>query len=526
MKYKKFAIVAIIAIALVVAIVVVSCISLFTRRGSDGIEGELNVKVFQGGFGTDYLTNVTEEMERQNPNLTINVTPDPLRDKILGDLTASRDLQKYDIYFVDFSMAFDFAKTPYYIPEEEHFLVDITDVYNYKWAGEERSIGEKMQESFREYLKIDDSYYFISWGVCAYGLLYNTEYISDEELPNTTDELIELAKKLKNVDNITPIVFSGKEDYWNQAFYSWWAQYEGLDEFNNFFEGKVNGEYSSDVLRQTGRLKSYEVCEALLYYPNELIDQKSTGYEYIEAQNEFLNGNAAIMSNGTWLENEMSKIFSDGFPYEIDMMKMPVISAITEKCNSLDGGDEELSALITAIDNNDKSLTGEGYSVTQEDYDRVYRARNAMYLGGECNFAMIPSTGKNPELAKELLKFMYSDEGIRLYTEACSGSMLPVTGYDFSENEVVKEKYSTLQKTSLDAVANLEWFVIDREKTIFQDGHLRPALRQTSLESLLGSKYAGDRMTAQQMYDESINFYTADNERQWQLLLQQKGITV
>lgn len=136
------------------------------------------------------------------------------------------------------------------------------------------------------------------------------------------------------------------------------------------------------------------------------------------------------MYNGSWLMNEMQLQFPDGTDYDFKMMKIPVISAIAERCDTI-ADDAELSALIHAIDAGETELAGEGYDVSAEDYAKVSEARNFYYAGAEGATAVVPINARNKTLAKRFLSFMYSEEGIMRHAEAKAGNVLPVKNSEF-----------------------------------------------------------------------------------------------
>ena len=464
----------------------------FACKKDQGGENALDILVFDGGFGTAWAENVADAME-QETGIEVNVTGESLRDKINGEFTKKATQQRYDLYFFDNSLAYYYATETYIIPGVEHLLTDLSDVYTHVPEGETRSIGEKMMPFFRDYYAIDGKYYYLNWAVCSYGIVYNTALISDDEIPVTTDELTALADELC-VGGQKAFIFSGKEDYWNQMFYTWWAQYEGVENFNSFFEGKVNGEYSAEIFGQQGRLEAYEVCEDLLLYTNERIFENSASNEFMQAQNTFLEGDtAAMMVNGAWLENESYDYFEGEIPIETDIMRTPVVSGIRDLCTTI-ADDAELAALIHAIDRGEPSLSGTGYEVNQADYDRVANARKLLYYAGETHNAVVPTTGANPDLAKEFLKFLYSDKGIDAYLSASSCSILPVD-VDYLSKPFVNQNYSRLMKTSIEQVLTSELFTIDRRDNLLEDGHIITACKNQSLEFCLGAPNPLDLMT-------------------------------
>ena len=101
-------------------------------------------------------------------------------------------------------------------------------------------------------------------------------------------------------------------------------------------------------------------------------------------------GKAAFITNGTWMENEMQDApREDGF--EFAMAPIPT-----------------------------------------ENADDVH------YVFDSCEQFSIPAAAKNQELAKEFLRFLYSDESVSAFAEA-SGALYATK----SAREVAKDKLST-----------------------------------------------------------------------------------
>lgn len=488
-----------------------------------GSDAALNIMLFEGGFGTKWLDNIVDEYEKETGK-KVKVVPESIRDKISAEFSKRTNQQQYDLYFFDSSLSYYYATTEYIIPGVKNLLTDITDVYNYTPKGESRSIKDKMFPFMSDYYNVNGKYYYINWAICSYGITYNTALISDANIPVTTNELIKLSGDLSK-DGMKAFIFSGKENYWNQMFYTWWAQYNGVKTFDEFFEGKVGNNYSVEIFRQLGRLKSYEVLEDLLLYTNNKIVENSASSEFRTAQNNFLEGTyAAMMVNGAWIENESLEYFEGEIPIETNIMKTPVISSIIENCTTIEN-DQELSCLIKAIDKGQTTLQGEGYNVNKTDYDTIAEARNLLYYAGETHNAVVPTTGKHPDEAKEFLKFMYSDKGINLYLDAKSCSILPVN-FDYESNATVKNSYSKIMKTSLDHLLTSKLFTIKRTTNIIEDGHIIEACKNQSLEFCFGAPNEADRMSAKDMYDCTYNYYSEGDQMMWIALLNQKGIPI
>jgi hypothetical protein len=110
--------------------------------------------------------------------------------------------------------------------------------------------------------------------------------------------------------------------------------------------------------------------------------------------------------------------------------------------------DIELRALVRAIDNGNTELTGEGYSVTQADYNRVKEARcivTTRYSSG----ARIPSYAAAKEVAIDFLRFGATDIAQEALMKKAYGLARPFQ-YDYTKNTEVYNAISDTNKSKLD----------------------------------------------------------------------------
>ena len=120
--------------------------------------------------------------------------------------------------------------------------------------------------------------YALPWTTDITGIYYNhkvltelNEGLSDAEkieLPKTTDDMFDVMDKVKTLrkadEDPYPFTFGNQHNYLdNCAFTTWWAQYAGEDELNNFRQGKdVNGEYTAQIFNTPSRLAALEVMRS------------------------------------------------------------------------------------------------------------------------------------------------------------------------------------------------------------------------------------------------------------------------
>ena len=245
-------------------------------------------------------------------------------------------------------------------------------------------------------------------------LMYNVNLMTDSagnpyKLPNTTDELAALCQALYE-DGTVPFIHYA--DYWHFIYEVWVAQYQGESIYNKNWDGiYVDGsgkEYANDVRSITesrGRLEAYKVLEALLS-PRGYTYSNTNAFTHTTAQTFFLNEMAVMMPNGSWLEKEM------GGAKDILPMRTPVISALADKLGIL--SDKHLSLIVdfvdgTALTESELAIVN-GYSA--EVIEQVRQAR-AMIFEGNRNQVVIPSYSNCVDGALALLKYMYSDEGLK-----------------------------------------------------------------------------------------------------------------
>lgn len=499
--------------SIILCILSISAICAFTACGSGTVaknEKTLNIRVFEGGYGTDWINALKDEFVKENPDITVKVYPSTLRNQIQGDINVTKaEDQKYDLYFSDYSDAMTH-------PDK---YVELTDVYNYKSPGDDKTIGEKMNPFIMDNYSHDGKYYYMNWGTTYYGIVYNTEILKDYGIPRTTDELLELCAKLKQ-KGIDSFIFGSDTNYWDEIYHDWWAQYSGREKYNLYWEGRVekDGIYTSEIFEDRGRLEALKVIEEIITYDNGYIDLNSSGYGYMVAQKKFLEGSCAMMVNGGWLENEMSDIFPNGSPVSLDFMDLPVISSIADNLSTVND-DETLRQVIDYIDGKAVQLPS---GVSEEDAETVRVARNVQMLSGVIDIATIPATAYNKDLAKTFLKFMYSDKGIDIYTANSAGAQLPLANdYIYSADTI--SGFTTLQTTAITKLREKDWIVISLNTPLTRAG-LTTRQYPTTLELSFGVENSKDRKTALEIFEYDISYYSNNNGSAWKNLLKSAGL--
>ena len=384
-------------------------------------ESTVEISFWKGGFGEEFINKVEVEFEKKYPQYDVVLDISSDQSVFANNIELGAKYNTYDLFF-----------TSYPNTDQEFFLEPLNDIVNSKYGSEEKTIKDKYQSTVLNALQKDDgNWYYLSWATAWTGIVYNADIIDGQKykVPNTTDELITLAN---SITEVPAFIHFSPQGYWGYFYQVWQAQYDGMDYYEDFMllkDEQGNSPSKEMLLKDDGR---YEVIKALEKMINiRTVYTGSNSQDFTDAQTKFLEGKAAMMVTGTWIESEM------GGGANIKMMKTPVISSIIHRTPSI-SDDTELSNLINAIDaaGTDKSavpLKGEGYEVTQTDLDAVYEARNMAYCISD-DFAMcIPNYSNAKEGAKEFIKYFHSDEVIKIFTDT-TNTALP---YNYSDGSTI-----------------------------------------------------------------------------------------
>ena len=199
---------------------------------------------------------------------------------------------------------------------------------------------------------------------------------------------------------IAPFSWGGQEmGYWSFPVLTWWAQYSGIETWENFYQFE-----SPEVFNDEGRTQALRLWQDLLVDPDDgsvinSID-RPMGRDHMAAQTQFVSGNAAMTPTGSWIETEVGEFTKPGF--RMKMMATPLIEGAKS--------DEQL--LNTSAG----------------------------------DFACIPKNADNVDAAKAFLAFMNRPEWVERFTQ--------LTGVPRAFNY----KPSTIEETSEFAQSCFELF--------------------------------------------------------------------
>lgn len=409
-------------------------------------EETLEIYMLEAGYRTDWLQPALELFKQQDwvkekyPNLVI---ASPVINDVStfaeSKLEAGKSGNTFDLMFM--------AHLPYGLKgsgsgSKGAQLTDLTEsLYESTVPGEDVKFIDKMYDSFVESARYNNpedtvangKFYSIPWASGMESFTYNETILNSLglDVPRTTDELAAACTYIKSLEGNTEgkynkgysFIQSKDAKYWNDLHRVWWAQYNGVEGYYNFYNGIDGNRLSKNIFKQKGILKSIEVYEDMLDYNKGWLTPSSHTYEFMEAQTLYLQGNGVFHVNGDWFPSEMELIQSqipESQRQSIKIMPMPILSDIIELTPTIPD-DATLSAVVKAIDEGQSSYG----TVSQADFDKVKEARSIICSFGPRNEAIVPSYANGKNVAIDFLRFMATDMVQDIYLENTLGANLP-----------------------------------------------------------------------------------------------------
>ena len=507
----------------------------------------LNITIIERGYGTAFLDSLEREFEKRNPGIEVEVTKTALANVLTNSFDSGSQYNDCDLYFnVGVTSYGEYHKYYKFFNDSESAFYCYDDILDSTIPGESVTVREKLQAQVLESTLVDvdgqQKSFFLPWASAIQGMAVNKTVLESiyganvgSVKMNTTDEFYNLCVDIRD-KGYTALIYPGQLNYWNSLYNVWWAQYEGTEAHKMFQYAKgydeISGEYiyTSNIFKQQGRLESLKVMEKLLYQGSNLHKDNVNDYNknnFTTLQTQYLYGSQAgandakyvFNPNGDWLMQE-SAINSQCD--SIDMIKVPIISSITDKLAVIKT-DEHLSLVVDYVDGTitkDALLSNQAFAAfdstkLESDIAIVREARSLVYSQGYSHLMYSPYYTNAKELVKKFILFMMSNDGLKIYAESGNGGFIP------ANIQLDESKLAPFAK-SIYSFVNNGTFIDDCKKTILfagnyiQDGKVNSG----NYEALLGAKTSSAYYkTAQQIFEGE--WYTDD---QFNLALQNSGL--
>ncbi len=434
-----------------------SCAACNLTGGGGKDKGDLSVMVYSAGYGMGWVDEAIRVYNEDHPEVKVVPEGDALAfDSIKTKLEIGTC--DYDVILISTSNYESFVANGYLEP--------LTDVYDSAIPDSDKTVRSVVSHQITDVRTIDGNIYGIPWQQNnPSGLIYNVEmfrqYGWDADLPETMEELWALCDRIDadTKGRVAPITFGGADGkgYLSWNFCQWLCEYYGYEGMIDFLKMGSPEVFSK---QEAGRSKIYETLARLTKGKtaagHNISLEGSVGATAITAQTNFVNGKAAMTICGQWFPTEMQP-YTDLTQFQSGYLPMPHINA-------------------------DKR-SGDGTEDTSD-----------VRFSTDGNMMAIPTTAKNKELAKDFLRYMFTQKSYTSFVAANNGLLRPVEGLTADStnfNDFTKAAYDYF---SLDGTA----------KTVYQVSP-NGVLEHGSLALFLA--YRGDffsRITSKATYEEAL----------------------
>jgi len=348
---------------------------------------ELNIAVFQGGYGREYWDSVAEAFMAANPGTKINITASPkIAEMVRPKIVAGNPPDFMYISGSDNTPILDGLI-------KDQALLDLTDIFDGPASDGEGPLRDKILPGVLESRSSspygDGKIYLAPYNFGVMGLWYNKTLFDEQgiEPPRTWDAFFALNETAAAQDRAL-FTYQGLypgylEEMLVPAVYSVGGQ-EALDQLFNYDPAF----WSSESFTQ-----AWGILERIAQEDNALM-KGTVALNHTQSQTSFLQGEAMFIPNGTWFEDEMKDApREDGFQF--GFLGVPAF-----------GEDKDVMALS---------------NVEQ---------------------MVIPAKAKNPELAKAFLRFLYTEESVQLNAEKAKGVLAVVGAPDLVKEHISETTYN------------------------------------------------------------------------------------
>ena len=321
--------------------------------GDSGSGDVLKVAAFEGGNGADVWEKIVAAFEEET-GTKVELTLSSELDTVL-----TRDIQNGDIpdiVYYNLGQESGFTETML----KENAVADISDVF-------EGELADKMLDGILDGTAAqpygDGKIYLAPIFYTQTGFWYNASLVGEGKtyaLPTTWDEFFALGQQAK-ADGRSLFTYP-QSGYFDATIYAMLAQAGGTDFYNNALN------YDADTWTSEEGRKVLDTVAQLVSSDNifaDTVSNANTDGGFKINQQAVIDGDALFMPNGSWVVGEMAN--STPADFEWGVMGVPKWSA--------------------------------------DESQAVYTFTEQMW---------IPADAENIDLAKEFIKFMYSDTVVDL----------------------------------------------------------------------------------------------------------------
>jgi N-acetylglucosamine transport system substrate-binding protein len=322
----------------------------------------LDIVIFKGGYGDDYAIYVRDQMyKRLYPGAEITYAGT----QRLQEQYQARFVEGNPPDIMDNSGAGNFNTTNLV---NEGQLADLTDLMEAPaWGQESVRFADTLIPGSQADGVFNGVQYVLKYAYGAYGLWYSQKFMQDNgySYPETWDDMLALCEEIK-AGGVAPWTFQGQYPYYIRTVFDQLVYKGGGIEAIAAIDNLEEGAWQSEVVG-TALNSMYQLVE------RGYILEGTEALSHTESQALWLEGRAAFIPCGSWLENEMAGLIPADFGMSVQAVPSLTANDVLPR---------------TAI----QASAGEDF--------------------------IVPEQGRNVQGGKEYLRLLFSKEGARVFSES------------------------------------------------------------------------------------------------------------
>lgn len=320
-------------IGLAISLVISGCSGGAEKKTEDGATGStagtgekisLEVQAFKGGYDIDFYQQAGKEYAEKHPGIDVKVDGDP------------RVWEKLKPRFIDGTppdLTFPGWGMDHWALAEEDQLEDLSAAMLEKPYEGDGTWGDTFDPQLLKLGQLDGKQYVLPYYVMLYGWWYDPGVFTKNgwTAPKNYSELLALCEKIK-AKGMAPITFQGKYPYYmiDGMLLPWVVSVGGPDAI------KAAQNMEPGAWKSPAMLQAAKMIDEL--NKRGFFESGAVGKTHTEAQMSLLNGKAAMVPCGSWLESEMKKQIPAGA--KLQYMTVPIVV----------GGKGDPSSLLIGIE--------------------------------------------------------------------------------------------------------------------------------------------------------------------------------
>ena len=321
-------------------------------EGNSDSDKVVKVAVVETAYGADMWNDVAAAFEKET-GVKVELTIDKNIEDVIQPQMKSGEYPDVIMRAVGSESAI----TETFIKDNN--VEELTDVLDMTVPGEDAKVGDKILPGFTENSIVnpygDGKTYLMPMFYSPCGLFYDANLFKTKgwDVPETWDDMWALADKAK-ADGISLFTYP-TTGYFDAFFYALLHETMGSEDFTKALN------YAEGIWDTDGAKKAFDIVTQLASHVEPTTTANANDNDFRNNQQLVLDDKALFMPNGNWVIGEMAA--STPADYEWGMMGVPKWS--------------------------------------EDESQSVYTFTEQMW---------VPADAPNMDLAKEFVKFMYSDE--------------------------------------------------------------------------------------------------------------------